>query len=55
MMRQADLDASTLAAWLLDRRRAELAAVAAHAHEHACLNAAQLIAEACVRTQEESA
>jgi UDP-N-acetylglucosamine--N-acetylmuramyl-(pentapeptide) pyrophosphoryl-undecaprenol N-acetylglucosamine transferase len=55
MMRQADLDAASLAAWLLARQRAELAAVATHAHEHACLNAAQLIAEACVHTQEESA
>ena len=55
MMRQADLDEASLAAWLQARQRGELAAVAAHAHEHACLNAAQLIAEACVHTQEESA
>lgn len=55
MMRQADLDAAGLADWLQARTRPELAAVAARAHEHACLNAAQLIAEACVHTREKSA
>ncbi|HEX7387447.1 MAG TPA: undecaprenyldiphospho-muramoylpentapeptide beta-N-acetylglucosaminyltransferase [Castellaniella sp.] len=55
MMRQTDLDDASLAAWLQPRQRAELSAVATHAHEHASLNAAQLIAEACVHTQEESA
>ncbi|MGB6242900.1 MAG: undecaprenyldiphospho-muramoylpentapeptide beta-N-acetylglucosaminyltransferase [Castellaniella sp.] len=55
MMPQADLDADRLAAWLAERRRPELAAVAAHAREHASLNATQLIAEACVHTKEESA
>lgn len=55
MMRQADLDAATLAAWLLARQRAELARVAGRAHEHARLDAARLIAEACIHTQEKSA
>ncbi|WP_323016968.1 undecaprenyldiphospho-muramoylpentapeptide beta-N-acetylglucosaminyltransferase [Castellaniella sp.] len=55
MMPQADLDAVRLAGWLAERQRPELAAVAAHAHEHASLNATQLIAEACVHTKEESA
>lgn len=55
MMRQADLDAAGLSAWLAARQRPELAAVAAHAREHASLNAAQLIADACVHSLEESA
>ncbi len=55
LMPQADLTAGGLSAWLAARERPELAAVAAHAHEHASLNAAQLIAEACVHTKEESA
>lgn len=55
MMRQADLDASTLAAWLMARQRAELASVAVRAHGRACLDAARLIAEACIHTQKESA
>lgn len=52
---QAELDPVWLADWLAARSRDELAAVAQHAHEHASLNATQLIAEACVRTKEESA
>ncbi|HET8596631.1 MAG TPA: undecaprenyldiphospho-muramoylpentapeptide beta-N-acetylglucosaminyltransferase [Castellaniella sp.] len=52
---QAELDAERLAGWLAERRRPELAAVAGHAHEHSSLNATQLIADACVHTQEESA
>ncbi|WP_322999698.1 undecaprenyldiphospho-muramoylpentapeptide beta-N-acetylglucosaminyltransferase [Castellaniella sp.] len=55
LMPQAELDASRLADWLAARERPELAAVAAHAREHASLNATQLIAEACVHTKEESA
>ncbi len=55
MMRQSELDAAGLADWLASRKRTELADVAAHAHEHSSLNAAQLIAEACVHTKEESA
>jgi len=55
MERQADLDADSLAEWLQARGRDELMSVAVRAREHACLNAAQLIAEACVHTQEESA
>lgn len=55
MIPQADLDAGSLAAWLAARDRSELAGVASHAHEHSSLNAAQLIAEACVHTKEESA
>ncbi|WP_066458215.1 undecaprenyldiphospho-muramoylpentapeptide beta-N-acetylglucosaminyltransferase [Castellaniella caeni] len=55
MMPQATLDAAGLAQWLAARTRAELAQVAAHAHEHSSLNAAQLIAEACVHSKEESA
>lgn len=55
MMRQADLDASALAEWLMARQRTELASVAVRAHGQACLNAARLIAEACIHTQKESA
>jgi UDP-N-acetylglucosamine--N-acetylmuramyl-(pentapeptide) pyrophosphoryl-undecaprenol N-acetylglucosamine transferase len=55
LMPQAELDAERLAGWLAERRRPELAAVAGHAHEHSSLNATQLIADACVHTQEESA
>lgn len=36
-----------LAQWLGERSRLELADVADHAHEHACLNATQAIADAC--------
>ena len=54
-MPQAGLEAETLAAWLEARSRDELAAVARHAREHASLNAAQLIADACVNTVEETA
>lgn len=55
MMPQAGLDAARLAAWLAARTRSELAGIAAHAREHASLNAAQRIADACVHTLEESA
>ncbi|MDY0308754.1 MAG: undecaprenyldiphospho-muramoylpentapeptide beta-N-acetylglucosaminyltransferase [Castellaniella sp.] len=55
LMPQADLNAAGLSAWLAKRQRPELAAVAAHAHAHASLNAAQLIADACVHSLEESA
>ena len=44
---QSDFSADWLAEWLSERSRTELATVAAHAHEHACLNAAQQIADAC--------
>ncbi|MER1941561.1 MULTISPECIES: undecaprenyldiphospho-muramoylpentapeptide beta-N-acetylglucosaminyltransferase [unclassified Castellaniella] len=54
LMPQSTLSARALADWLSQRRRPELAAVAAHAHEHSSLNATQLIAEACVHTQKES-
>ncbi|HCP77928.1 MAG TPA: UDP-N-acetylglucosamine--N-acetylmuramyl-(pentapeptide) pyrophosphoryl-undecaprenol N-acetylglucosamine transferase, partial [Pusillimonas sp.] len=33
--------------WLGGQTRSGLAAVAGHAHEHAFLNAAQMIADAC--------
>ncbi|MAK55658.1 MAG: undecaprenyldiphospho-muramoylpentapeptide beta-N-acetylglucosaminyltransferase [Pusillimonas sp.] len=36
-----------LSAWLSEQTRSDLAKVAGHAHEHACLNASQLIADAC--------
>uniref|UniRef100_UPI0033413D0F undecaprenyldiphospho-muramoylpentapeptide beta-N-acetylglucosaminyltransferase n=1 Tax=Castellaniella defragrans TaxID=75697 RepID=UPI0033413D0F len=55
MMPQNTLDAETLAAWLDARSRAELADVARHAREHASLDAAQRIADACVNTIEEAA
>ncbi|MCZ4329487.1 undecaprenyldiphospho-muramoylpentapeptide beta-N-acetylglucosaminyltransferase [Castellaniella denitrificans] len=55
MMPQSGLDASGLSDWLALRQRAELSAVATHAREHASLNAAQLIADACVHSLEESA
>lgn len=47
LQRQAEFTPAWLAGWLdgLDRRT--LAEVAAHAHEHACLSATQLIADAC--------
>lgn len=44
---QAEFSADWLAQWLRTRSRKELAAVAQHAHEHACLNATQQIADAC--------
>ncbi len=55
MMPQSGLDAPGLSDWLASRQRAELSAVATHAREHASLNAAQLIADACVHSLEESA
>ena len=44
-----------LAAWLQARSREELADVARHAHEHASLNAAQVIADACEQATREGA
>ncbi|HUH39627.1 MAG TPA: undecaprenyldiphospho-muramoylpentapeptide beta-N-acetylglucosaminyltransferase [Castellaniella sp.] len=55
LLAQGTLDASGLATWLSARNRAELAAVALHAHEHASPNAAQSIADACTRTIKEAA
>lgn len=54
MMPQSTLDAATLATWLAARNRDELAGVAQHAHDHASLNAVQLIADACENTIEEA-
>jgi UDP-N-acetylglucosamine--N-acetylmuramyl-(pentapeptide) pyrophosphoryl-undecaprenol N-acetylglucosamine transferase len=47
LQEQSGLSADWLAQWLKSRTRAELAEVAQHAHEHARLNAAQQIADAC--------
>jgi UDP-N-acetylglucosamine--N-acetylmuramyl-(pentapeptide) pyrophosphoryl-undecaprenol N-acetylglucosamine transferase len=47
LQKQSELSANWLAQWLRDITRAELAEVAAHAHEHACLNATEQIADAC--------
>lgn len=55
LMPQDEMNAAGLAAWLGQRNRDELAQVAIHAGEHARLNAAQLIADACANTLEESA
>lgn len=55
LMPQAGLNAAALSSWLAERQRNELVQVAVHAHEHASLNAAQLIADACGHTLEESA
>lgn len=55
LMPQSTLDAAGLSTWLAARSRAELTAVAQHAHDHASLNAVQLIADACENTIEEAA
>lgn len=47
LQKQDEFTPQWLAGWLKARSRAELADVARHAHEHACLNAAQAIADAC--------
>ncbi|WP_353149192.1 undecaprenyldiphospho-muramoylpentapeptide beta-N-acetylglucosaminyltransferase [Pollutimonas bauzanensis] len=47
LQKQSELTAEWLAQWLRGITRAELAEVARHAHEHACLNATRLIADAC--------
>ena len=49
---QSEFSASWLAQWLLQRTRAELAAIAQHAHEHARLSAARQIADACEQVSE---
>src|SRR3546814_13496746 len=53
LVRQADLNAQWLADWLQARSRPELAGIARHARDHASLNAAQLIADACAQAIEE--
>lgn len=47
LQKQDEFTPQWLAGWLQARSRTELADVARHAHEHACLNAAQTIADAC--------
>lgn len=47
LQKQSELTAEWLAQWLRGLTRAQLAEVAHHAHEHACLNATQQIADAC--------
>ncbi len=47
MQKQSGLTVEWLAEWLRTVDRTELAAVAEHAHEHACLNATSQIADAC--------
>ena len=47
LQKQSGLTVEWLADWLRKANRAELAAVATHAHEHACLNATSQIADAC--------
>lgn len=47
LQKQSEFSAPWLAQWLKERTRQELLQVASHAHEHACINAAQQIADAC--------
>src|SRR5690606_34366222 len=47
LCKQAGFTPDWLADWLKARSRRELARYAGHAHDHACLNAAQQIADAC--------
>ncbi len=47
LQKQAAFTAEWLAAWLGSLDRTALAEVGRHAHEHACLSATQLIADAC--------
>jgi UDP-N-acetylglucosamine--N-acetylmuramyl-(pentapeptide) pyrophosphoryl-undecaprenol N-acetylglucosamine transferase len=47
LQKQSELTPEWLALWLRNATRAGLAKVAQHAHEHACLNATQQIADAC--------
>lgn len=47
VQRQPEFTAQWLAGWLRTLDRGVLAQVATHAHEHACLSATQLIADAC--------
>lgn len=47
LTRQPEFTADWLAGWLRGLDRTVLAEVAGHAHEHACLSATQLIADAC--------
>jgi UDP-N-acetylglucosamine--N-acetylmuramyl-(pentapeptide) pyrophosphoryl-undecaprenol N-acetylglucosamine transferase len=44
---QSEFTEEWLAQWLRGQTRASLAEVARHAHEHACLNATDQIADAC--------
>lgn len=53
--RQEEFTPQWLATWLQARSRPELADVARHAHEHASLNAAQVIADACEQATREIA
>jgi len=55
LQKQADFSPAWLAQWLRQIDRAELAKVARHAHEHACLNAAQQIADACEQVSRRAA
>lgn len=54
LAQQSTLSPQWLAQWLAQRNRAELAGIAQHAREHASLNAAQAIADACVHMTEET-
>lgn len=54
LVQQSGLSPQWLAQWLAQRNRAELAGIAQHAREHASLNAAQAIADACVHMTEET-
>ncbi|NYT62444.1 undecaprenyldiphospho-muramoylpentapeptide beta-N-acetylglucosaminyltransferase [Alcaligenaceae bacterium] len=47
LQKQSELTPEWLAQWLRGTTRTELAEVARHAHEHACLNATRQIADAC--------
>lgn len=49
LVQQSALSPQWLAQWLAQRNRAELAGIAQHAREHASLNAAQAIADACIQ------
>lgn len=55
LRKQSEFSASWLAQWLTERTRHELLQVAVHAHEHARLNAAQQIADACEQVSRRAA
>ena len=55
LQKQSSFTPDWLAGWLKDRTRDELARFAEHAHEHATLNAAQHIADACEHVAERAA
>lgn len=55
LRKQSEFSVSWLAQWLKERTRGELLQVAAHAHEHASLNATRQIADACEQVSRSAA